>query len=238
MFLNIIVKSNDDSYFYLYKILLSSYVYTDNIKTDYIENLVFSNIDRFGYIKDTTINLEEILKSKKINKIYVEYDSIYLNKLMKKYNVKYSVINQSIYYKKEIEKLKSVILLKYILDENKQSIYNLNFLILGDNNLSNEIIKILTPLSNYDTYNKDVSNLSLNKYDVIISTENLEINPECLFSVKNNLIIYDLSNNTKLDRNILNNNYIKYRYINNVSIYLPIAKAKLLHEVMCENESL
>lgn len=236
MYLDLIIKSSDESYFYLFK-LLNKYKYSDIINSD-INNLVLNKTDNLGYIKDSLINIEEVLKKYKINKVFIEEETMYLAKLFKKYNIKYVVFNSSNYYKKELNKLKGIILLKYILEENQNSIYNLNFLILGDNDLSNEIKHILSPLATYDTYNKDIINLNLTKYDVIISTSNLEISPEVLFNVKKNLIIYDLEVNSKIDRLILKNNYIKYRFISNVSLYLPMAKAKLMYEVMCDNESL
>ncbi len=236
--MNLIIKSNDDSFFYLYKLLANKYKYVDNISSDNINNLVFSKVDNLGYIKDSVINFEEVIKSKKINKIYVEQDSIYLNKVCNKYKMKYFVFNKSNYYLNEINKLKGIVLLKYILEENRQSIYNLKFLILGDNDLSNEIKKLLTPLTSYDIYNKDITNLSLSKYDILINTSNLYINPEVLFDVKNNLIIYDLEINSKIDRNILHNNLIKYRFISNVSLYLPMAKASIMNELMCEDENI
>lgn len=237
--MNYIIKSSDDSYFYLFKLLSNKYKYTDTLVNKDINNLVFKKIDRLGYINDTKINLEEILKNNKINKIFIEEQTILSNKLFNKYKINYKVLNKSNLYQNEINKLKGIILLKFILEENKESIYNLNFLILGENNLSNEIKKVLSPLAKYDIYNKNINNLSLTKYDIIISTSSLAINPEMLFNVKKNLIIYDLEPfDSNIDKNILENNYIKYRFIYNVSLYLPIAKANIINEVMCENESI
>lgn len=238
MFLNLIIKNSDDSYFYLFKLLSNKYKYVDSIDEYNINNLVFNKIDNLGYIKDSKINIEELFKKCRISRVFIEEETIYSNKLFNKYNIKYTVLNKNSYFINEINKLKGVILLKYILDDNKQSIYNLNFLIIGDNSLSSSIKTLLSPLVSYDSYNKDVVNLNLNKYDVIINTSCFKINPELLFNVKNNLIIYDLEINSNIDRNLLNNTFIKYRYINNVSLYLPMAKASIINEVMCENEGL
>lgn len=238
--MDVIIKNSDDTYFYLFKLLNSKkdVVYTD-ILPDNINKLIFKKIDNSGYIQDTNLLLEDVLKTKDIKMLYIEEDTILLNKILNKYTIKYKVLNKLNCYKEEVNKLRSFILLKFILDENKQSINNLKFLVLGDNNLSNNITSLLKKLSAYyEVYNNDLINLSLYKYDVIINTSNIKINPELLFNVKKSLIIYDLEpNHSKIDRTILDNNYIKYRFINNVSLYLPIAKANIL-ESMCEYESI
>lgn len=237
--MDVIVKNSDDSYFYLFKNLNSkNTMYTDDLPNT-INKLIFKKLDTLGYIQDTNVLLEDVLKYKSVEKIYIEEETMSLLKILKKYNVKYSIFNKSNYYKDELCKIKSFILLRFILDENKQSIYNLKFLILGENNLSNNIINLLKKLNaHYDVFNSNITNITLINYDIIINTSSIYINPELLFNVKKSLIIYDLEPiNSKIDYKLLDNNYIKYRYINNVSLYLPIAKANLL-ESMCEYESI
>ncbi len=236
--MDVIIKNTDDSYFYLFKLLnnKNDVVYTD-VLPNKINKLIFKKIDSFGYIDETTLLLEDCLKNNIINKVYIEEETILLKKILVKYNINYKILNKSSYYKEELNNLKSYILLKFILDENKQSINNLKFLILGNNKLSYYINNLLLKLNSYCDCIDNNINISLYKYDIIINTTNITINPELLFNVQKNLIIYDLEPTSKIDRNLLNNNYIKYRFINNVSLYLPIAKANLL-ESLCEYESI
>ncbi len=241
MFLDVIIKSNDETYFYLYKILnKNKYVYTDNINDISINNLIINKIDSQGYINESLLNLEDVINNNNINKIYIEKENNYFLRLKNKYKFKSFILEENKIYIEEINKLKSIILLKYILDENKQSVYNLKILILGDNSLANSIINLLNNLNtSNDQYNKDLTNIiNLEKYDIIINTSNLTINPELLFNVKKTLIIYDLTIKSRLDTNVIFNNFIKYRYINNVSLYLPIAKANIIYELMCKYDSL
>ncbi len=237
--MDVIIKNNDDSFYYLFKKLSSKYdvKYIEKISSD-INKLIINKVDNLGYIKDTNILLEDIIKDYSINKLYIEEDSHKLLKLLKKYNIDYKIFSSDFNYINKLNKLKSEILLKFILEDSKESIYNLNILLLGNNNLSYNIENMLKKFTSFDKFTNNNLNIELYKYDIIINTSNYKVNPELLFNVKKSLIIYDLEpNTTTLDRNILNNNLIKYKIINNVSLYLPIAKANIL-ESMCDYESI
>ena len=246
-----IFKNSDDSYYFLYKLLRNkgNVVYTDKeFKNEEVSKLIIPKVDNSGYISETNVLLSDLITKNDIKQIICESNSKMLKKICEDYKVKYNILEEDNTYNLEINKLKAIILLKFILSDNKNSIFNLKFLVLGSNLLSQQVSKILSNYTtSYDIFEaKNIEKIStsshleinsLKKYDIIINTtETKQIPDDLFFDVKRNLILYDLTcSYSSLDYKILEHNFIKYRYINNIALYLPEAKANLLSEMMCEN---
>ncbi len=239
--MDIIIKNNDTSYYYLYKLLMGKkdIKYTEHLNEDIIENLYFKNIDINNNIDETQINIDKLLSTKNIKKVIVENCNKRLETIFKKYNTNYIILNNNKSYVEEISKLKSIILLRYILDDLKESIYRLKFLVLGNDMTQQHIITLFKKLNvNFELYTYDLSyNINLENYNIIIKT-NSNITNDILYKVNKQLYIYDLDNSSKFSYSIIDKETIKYRYINNVHIYMPKEKANIILEVVDNNDSI
>lgn len=245
----VVVKSYDNSYYYLYNLLAKKNIVKykeDNFSNLEIDSLIIANVDYLGFVNDTNLKLIDILRNNKVNRLYIEKKSSLIKDTVYNDNNEVIILSEQIYYKNEIDKIKSIVLLKYILEDNRNSIFSLNFLILGNNNLATCIADMLRTYTNkIDLFFQVVSDerftqrFDLSKYDCIINTTDVKVLTDEMLSELNPMVIfYDLcKESSPFNLSLLNFSNYKYRFINDIGLYYPIDKAKVLYELVVNNDS-
>lgn len=217
-----IVKSSDQRYLHLYNFLKiendCEYLNTMPVKNN-IKILVLSmdGIDEFGFIKHTSLELEKLIISNKIEKIYTGKVNNLLNRLCILNNIELCSFYEDRDYLKNENFLKMNVI-KIFLEEKLSVQYeDLNVLILNNNNLVQNLF--IEKISNI--FKSDGNNI-----DAIInfSSENLTV-----FKDK---IIIEMNEITDIDLAILLN-CKKIYFINHLlSQYLTKSGGKLLYDSM------
>lgn len=206
-----IIKTSDKRFLYLSE-YFKGVIYSDNIiDFNNIDTLILpiSGIDRFYFIKDSNINLKDIIDKNNIKHIIAGKVNDDLNNLAYKENIKLSSYLNVPYYAWENAKLTSYLLIKKIINDYDNTLFNLNILILGYGYCSKAIYNMLSPFNNNisiycrdphdikELYCKNIKyeNLKeLKDYDIIINTIEFNLIKDKMFEdLKYDVKLYDIA---------------------------------------------
>ena len=217
-----IVKSSDQRYSHLYNFLKiendCEYSNTMPVKNN-IKILVLSmdGIDEFGFIKHTSLELEKLISSNKIEKIYTGKVNNLLNRLCILNNIELCSFYDDEDYLKNENFLKMNVIKIFLEEKFSVQYEELNVLILNNNNL--------------------VQNLFIEKIRNIFKSDGDNIDAIINFSCENltvfkDKIIIEMNEITNIDLAILLN-CKKIYFINHLlSQYLTKSGGKLLYDSM------
>lgn len=206
-----IVKTSDKRFLYLSQ-FFKDVIYSDNIiDFNNIDILILpiSGIDRFCFIKDSDINLNDILNKNNIKHIIAGKINDDLRDLAHKENIKITSYLDVPYYAWENAKLTSYLLIKKIINDYDTTLFNLNILIMGYGYCGKAIYNMLKPYSNNisiycrdshdkkELYCKNIKyeNLKeLHNYDIIINTVDYNLIEDKMFeNLKYDIKLYDIA---------------------------------------------
>ena len=186
-----IVKSNDTRYWHLYNLLKlkeeCEYSNTIPLRNDIkVIVLPLDGVDEFGYIKHTSISLEKLISTNKIERIFTGKVNKYLFRICQLHNIKlYSFYDDINYlYNEQILKMEVI---KYFLEEKfSTKLDELKEAIINDKNCLN--IKEVDAIINYTN-----NNLDYYKDKVIIEMNDInDIDLTILLNCKNIYLINQL----------------------------------------------
>ncbi len=206
-----IIKTQDKRFLYLSN-YFENVIYSDDILDfNNIDTLILpiSGIDRFLFIKDSNINLNDIILNNNIKHIIAGKINDDLKNISIKENIKLSSYLDIPYYAWENAKLTSYLLIKKIINDYDSTLFNLNILIMGYGYCGKAIYNMLKPYCNnisiYCRDSHDIKELycnnikyenlkELNKYDIIINTVDFNLINDYMFeTLKYDVGLYDIS---------------------------------------------
>lgn len=207
-----IIKTSDKRYDYLCDLITEDYIYSNQL-SDFkdIDILVLPllGIDRFMFIKDTSINLLDFVAKFKLKRIICGMKNEHLIDLCHKECIELISYLDFPSYTWINSKLSAEGLLKKILNDTNDSIIENKILILGYGYMGKALYKYFSPLvNNISIYAKDYHDIKqlfcdginisklddLANYDIIINTINYPIiDRDKLSTIKNDTKLYDVS---------------------------------------------
>lgn len=207
-----IIKTSDKRFLYMSSLFKERIIYSDKA-SDFIDIdtliLPIGGVDRFLFIKDSTINLNEILNNNNIKKIIAGKINEDLKNICVNDDIKLISYLDDPYYAWENAKLTSYVLVKKILNDFDDTITNLKILILGSGYCARAIYNHLKVFSkDIAIYCKDRHDIkeiyckgieyedlnNLGKYDIIINTIDFNMIKGTMFEkLKYQVKLYDIS---------------------------------------------
>lgn len=207
-----IVKTSDKRFLYMSTYFKEGVIYSDKaLDFKDIDTLILpiGGVDRFLFVKDSTINLNEILNNSNVKTIIAGKINEDLKNICQNDDIKLLSYLDDPFYAWENAKLTSYVLLKKILNDLDDSIINLNILILGSGYCARAIYHMLKNINkNLSIYCKDRHDIkelyckgieyedlnNLSKYDIIINTVDFNLIKGSMFSdLKYQVKLYDIA---------------------------------------------
>lgn len=207
-----IIKTSDKRFLYMSSYFKEEVIYSDNVD-DFknIDTLILplAGVDRFLFIKDSAINLNEILSNNNIKKIIAGKINDDLKNICQNDDIKLVSYLDDPFYAWENAKLTAYVLIRKILNDFDDSIMNLNILILGSGYCARAIYGMLKNINNnISVYCKDRHDIkelyckgieyenlnNLSKYDIIINTVDHNLVKGTMFGeLKYQAKLYDIA---------------------------------------------
>ncbi len=207
-----IIKTSDKRFMYMASNIKSKYVYSDKIDDFHnIDTLILpiGGVDRFLFIKDTALNLRDILEKNNLKKIIAGKINEDLKNIAKEDNIILLSYLDEQYYLYSNGYLTAYVLFKKILNDFDEPIYDKKILITGWGYCARAIYDYLSKLNNnISIYCKDYhdkkdlcfhhipyeSLKKIDDYDIIINTvENNIIKGNLYLQIKKDAKLYDIA---------------------------------------------
>lgn len=207
-----IIKTSDKRFMYMASNIKGKYVYSDKLEDFYnIDTLILpiGGVDRFLFIKDTSLNLRDILQKNNLKRIIAGKINEDLRNIASEDNIiLLSYLDDETYQAKN-GYLTAYVFLKKLLNDFDEPIYDKKILITGWGYCARAIYDYLSKInSNISVYCKDYHDKKdlgfhhipyeslkrLDDYDIIINTvESNIIKGEMLLQIKQNANLYDIA---------------------------------------------
>lgn len=226
-----IVKTSDLRYYYLAEMCKKEFdvLYDTSIPINKtIDNLFITldGIDQFGYIKNTTIILEDILKINKVKIVTTGKTNKILLDLSEKYNFTIKTLYNNLKFNFHEFNIKLNVIKFFLENKLQMSIEDVKILVLGS-----ETSYLFDKYFLCDVVYKDseFDSISWNRYDVVINFSNYDV------SNSYDKIVIEMNDINKIDLEFLLRNKDIY-YINHLMRqYLTKSSAKLIYDCMVKN---
>ncbi|MBS1477248.1 MAG: hypothetical protein HP024_04830 [Acholeplasmatales bacterium] len=207
-----IVKTSDKRFLYMSTYFKEGVIYSDRLE-DFkdIDLLILpiGGVDRFLFVKDSAINLRDILANNNVKLIIAGKINDDLKIICQNDDIKLKSYLDEPFYAWENAKLTAYVLIKRILNDFDDSIMKLNILILGSGYCARAIYQMLKSFNqNIAIYCKDRHDIkelyckgieyenlnNLSKYDIIINTVDFNLIKGSMFSnLKYQAKLYDIA---------------------------------------------
>ncbi len=207
-----IIKTTDKRFMYMASNIKEKYIYSDKLE-DFVNVevliLPIGGVDRFLFVKDTALNIRDILQKNNIKKIIAGKINEDLRNICAEDNIVLLSYLEDSFYQSQNGYLTAYVFLKKLLNDFDEPIFDKKILITGWGYCARAIYDYVSKFNkNISIYCKDYHDIkdldfhkityeSLNKiddYDIIINTvESNIIKKDMFLHIKPNAKLYDIA---------------------------------------------